>query len=75
MTHRNSPIFQCRCCGAVIRQAAFHLPPFCCGREMMMANESVLLDDFTNEFDIEPDLLKPRLAPYWTTQESEHRLV
>ena len=42
---------------------------------MMMADESVLCDDFTNEFDIEPELLKPRLAPHWTTQEPEHRLV
>ena len=42
---------------------------------MMMADESILFDNFINEFDSEPDLLKPRLAPHWTTQKPEHCLV
>ena len=72
---RHRPIFHCECCGAVIRQESFHLPPFCCGSEMIMSDESVLFNDFANEMDIEPDLLKPRLAPYWTAQEPEHSFV
>jgi hypothetical protein len=68
----NRPIYHCQCCGAVVRQEAFRLPPFCCGCEMIKAAEETLQDDFAHELDIEPALVEPRLAPRWTAQEPEH---
>ena len=70
---RNRPIYHCQCCGAVIRQEAFRLPPFCCGHEMVKAGEETLRDDFTHELDMEPaGLNEPQVAPRWSGQGAEH---
>lgn len=69
----NRPIFHCQCCGAVIRQEAFRLPPFCCGQEMVKAGEETLRDDFAHELDIgpmEPD--GPQFAPRRFASEADH---
>jgi len=69
----NRPIFHCQCCGAVVLQEAFRLPPFCCGREMIKAGEETLRDDFTHDLDLElSGLNEPQVAPRWTAQEAEH---
>ncbi len=70
---RNRPIYHCPCCGAVIRQEAVRLPPFCCGQEMVKAGEETLRDDFAHELDLEPPgLNEPQVAPRWFSQEAEH---
>ncbi len=71
MTH-NRPIFHCQCCGAVVAQESFRLPPFCCGREMVKAAEETLPDDFAHELDIEPDIAGLGLAPRREAVEREH---
>lgn len=68
----NRPIFHCQCCGAVITQEAFRLPPFCCGHEMVKAAEETLYDGLTQGMEIEPGMTEPRLAPRWTTADHEH---
>lgn len=69
----NRPIFHCQCCGAVIRQEAFRLPPFCCGQEMVKAGEETLRDDFAHELDIGPmELDGPQLAPRRFASEADH---
>lgn len=71
MTH-NRPIYHCQCCGAVVVQESFRLPPFCCGREMVKAAEETLRDDFAHELDLEPEIARPRLAPRREAAEREH---
>lgn len=71
MVH-NRPIFHCQCCGAVLRQEPFRLPPLCCGHEMVKAGEETLDDDFTHELNVEPPgLNEPQVAPRWSAQDSE----
>ena len=65
----NRPFYHCQCCGAVVAQEAYRLPPFCCGREMIRAGEEALLGNFAHELDIEPALVEPRLAPRWVIPE------
>ena len=70
---RNRPIYHCQCCGAVVRQEAFRLPPFCCGHVMVKAGEECLRGDFTHELDMEPVRLnEPQVAPRLSGQEAEH---
>lgn len=70
---RNSPIYHCPCCGAVVRQEEFRLPPFCCGHEMVKAGEETLHDDFAHELDLEsPGFNEPQVAPRWSTHNAEH---
>lgn len=71
MTH-NRPIYHCQCCGAIIVQEPFRLPPFCCGHEMVKAAEETLSDDFARELDVEPGLTEPWMAPRWSAPEPEH---
>lgn len=69
---RNRPIYHCPCCGAVVRQEAFRLPPFCCGREMVKAAEETVQDDFAHGSDLEPPRLnEPQVAPHSSAEESE----
>lgn len=69
----NRPIFHCECCGAVVRQEPFRLPPFCCGHEMVKAGEETLRDDFAHEFELEPaGLNRSQVAPHWSNWEAEH---
>ncbi len=68
----NHPIYHCQCCGAVVRQESFRLPPFCCGHEMVKAAEETLRDDFAHELDLEPPGLNaPQVAPHWSDQQAE----
>lgn len=69
MRPHNRPIYHCQCCGAVVRQDPFGVPPFCCGQEMAKAGEETLRDDFTRELDIEPMPGEPQLAPRWSDRE------
>ena len=71
MNH-NRPIYHCQCCGAVLAQEAYCLPPFCCGHDMTKAAEETLRDDFGHELDLEPEFAKPRLAPRWAAPMRGH---
>ena len=71
MNH-NRPIYHCQCCGAVICQEPYRLPPFCCGHEMVKAGEETLRDDFARELDVEPMLGESELAARWRQQATEH---
>lgn len=69
---RNRPIYHCQCCGAVVRQEAFRLAPFCCGHEMVKAGEETLRDEFAHELDLEPpELNGSQVAPRWSAQDTE----
>ena len=72
MRLHNRPIYHCQCCGAVVSQGPFRVPPFCCGHEMTKAAEETLRDDFVHELNVEPGFGEPELAPYWSAIESEH---
>lgn len=48
---RNRPIFHCQNCGAVVRQEASRMPPFCCGQIMFKAGEETLSDAAIRELD------------------------
>lgn len=48
---RNRPIYHCQNCGAVVRQEASRMPPFCCGQVMFMAGEETLSDASLRELD------------------------
>lgn len=74
MTH-NRPIYHCQCCGAVVRQEPYHVPPFCCGQEMTKAGEETVAEDFTRELEIEPMLDDSRLAPHWSEHDPDHVTV
>ena len=70
---RNRPIYHCQCCGAVVRQEPFRLPPFCCGHEMVKAGEETLRDDFAHELDVEsPGFNEPQVVPHWSDREAKH---
>lgn len=70
---RNSPIYHCQSCGAVVRQEAFRVPPFCCGHEMVKAAEETVRDDFVQELDLEPPRFnEAQIAPRWEPQSAEH---
>jgi hypothetical protein len=43
----NRPIYHCQCCGRVVTQERYQLPPCCCHKEMVRAGEETLDDDFT----------------------------
>ncbi len=69
----NRPIYHCQCCGAVVRQERFQVPPFCCSQEMTMAGEETLRDDFAHEWNPEPIAFDDsRLAPHWSVHEAEY---
>ena len=72
MRPRNQPIYHCQCCGAVVQQEPFGVPPFCCGHEMIKAGEVTLRDDFARELEIEPSFGEPELAPRWSAQKPEY---
>lgn len=68
MNH-NRPIYHCQCCGAVVLQETYRLPPFCCGCEMTKAGEETMQDEFAHELDFEPERFAPKLAPRRTAAE------
>ena len=70
---RNRPIYHCQCCGAVVRQEAFRMPPFCCGHEMLKAGEETLNADATHELHMEwLGFTEPQIPPHGSAHEAEH---
>ncbi|MCX7423897.1 MAG: hypothetical protein NT013_30775 [Planctomycetia bacterium] len=72
MVH-NRPIYHCQCCGSVVRQETFRLPPFCCGHEMVKAGEETLRDDLADGSNMaQPGFNGSQLAPRWSVQDAGH---
>lgn len=60
---RNRPIYHCVCCGSVVLQDAYRLPPFCCGQEMVKAAEEAMHEQLSRNLEVEPLIDEARLSP------------